>query len=110
MNSGSPDKGMRALLTAAPVYCLVFVYFAFPVSVALANTTLALTVLLALLRLTDVRARLVFVQTLQNPVVLPAMGLAVVLVVATLWSPADWSEFRDYFRKYFKLVLLPVFM
>ncbi len=110
MNSGSPDTRMRAFLTLAPVYCLVFVYFAFPVSVALANTTLALTVLLACVRLTDAQARAGLAQALRNPVVLPAMCLVLVIVLATLWSPANWDEFRDYFRKYFKLVLLPVFL
>src|SRR5690606_33535443 len=110
MNSGSPDKRPRALLTIASAYCLVLVYFAFPVSVALANTTLALAVLLAGVRLSDAQARADLVRTLRNPVVWPAMGLVLVMVVATLWSPADWSEYQDYLRKYFKLVLLPIFL
>lgn len=110
MTSVSAEQRMRALLTIAPVYCMVFAYFAFPVSVALANTTLALTVLLACVRLTSAHAREELVRMLQNPVVLPTASLVVVMVVATLWSPADWSEFRDYLRKYFKLVLLPVFL
>jgi len=110
MNAGSSDTRTRALLTVAPVYCLVFVYFAFPVSVALANTTLALTVLLACVRLTDAHARAELVRVLRNPVVLPAASLVLVMVVATFWSPANWEEFRDYLRKYFKLVLLPVFL
>ena len=110
MNSGSPDKRPRGLLTIASAYCLVLVYFAFPVSVALANTTLALAVFLAGVRLSDAQARADLVRTLRNPVVWPAMGLVLVMVVATLWSPADWSEFQDYLRKYFKLVLLPIFL
>ncbi|MDR7148285.1 O-antigen ligase [Hydrogenophaga palleronii] len=110
MNSGSPDTRPRALLTIASAYCLVLVYFAFPMSVALANTTLALAVLLAGVRLSDAQARADLVRTLRNPVVWPAMGLVLVMVVATLWSPADWSEYQDYLRKYFKLVLLPIFL
>lgn len=110
MNSGSPDTRPRALLTIASAYCLVLVYFAFPISVALANTTLALAVLLAGVRLSDAQARADLVRTLRNPVVWPAMGLVLVMVVATLWSPADWSEYQDYLRKYFKLVLLPIFL
>lgn len=110
MNSGSPDKRPRALLTIASAYCLVLVYFAFPVSVALANTTLALAVLLAGVRLSDAQARAELVRMLRNPVVWPAMGLVLVMVVATLWSPADWSEYQNYLRKYFKLVLLPIFL
>ena len=110
MNSGSPDKRPRGLLTIASAYCLVLVYFAFPVSVALANTTLALAVLLAGVRLSDAQARAELVRMLRNPVVWPAMGLVLVMVVATLWSPADWSEYQNYLRKYFKLVLLPIFL
>lgn len=110
MNSGYTDTRMRAFLTVAPVYCLVFVYFAFPVSVALANTTLALTVLLACARLSDAKARAELLRAFRNPLVLPALVLVLVMVVATLWSPASWDEFRDYLRKYFKLVLLPVFL
>lgn len=110
MNSGSPDKRPRALLTIASAYCLVLVYFAFPVSVALANTTLALAVLLAGVRLSDAQARAELVRMLRNPVVWPAMGLVLVMIVATLWSPADWSEYQNYLRKYFKLVLLPIFL
>ncbi len=112
MNLGNPDgQGKRALWTTAPAYCLVFMYFAFPVSVALANTTMALTLLLAIFRLlSDAQARQALVRALRNPVVLPAMALVGVMLVATLWSPADWDEVGNYFRKYFKLVLLPVFM
>jgi O-antigen ligase len=110
MNLGHPEKGFRGGLMVAPLYCLVFLYFAFPVSVALANTVMVLAVLLVLGQLVDARARAGLVQALRNPVVAPALMLAAVMVLATLWSPADWEQIGDYLRKYFKLLLLPVFI
>jgi O-antigen ligase len=111
MNLGTPESGLRRWLTIVPAYCLVLVYFAFPVSVALANTALALTLLLAIVRLAmDPQARRDFLHAMGNPVVWPAMALVGLMALATLWSPAGWVEVGNYFRKYFKLVLLPVFL
>ncbi|MEZ5701986.1 MAG: hypothetical protein R3E42_08545 [Burkholderiaceae bacterium] len=42
-------------------------------------------------------------------VVKPAFLLAILVVVATLWSPAEWSEIVGYFKKYSKFLILPVF-
>lgn len=105
-----PESGFRKGMRLAPLYGLVFLFFAFPISVALANSTMVLAVLLVALQLWDpgVRARLA--AAFRNPVVLPAFALAAVMLLGTAWSPAGWEQYGDYLRKYFKLLLLPVFI
>lgn len=110
MNLDRPEGRMRKALRLAPLYCLALLYFAFPVSVALANTAMVLAVLLVIFQVWDADVRAGLSRALRNPVVLPALALAAVMLLAALWSPAGWEQYADYLRKYFKLLLLPVFI
>lgn len=89
---------------------LVLVFFAFPVSVALANVGLLLTLVFWLLgciwgsSLRDTR------QALSNPLAAPALALFVWIVVAALWSPADGPLVGAALQKYAKFLFVPVFI
>jgi O-antigen ligase len=89
---------------------LVLVFFAFPVSVALANVGLLFTLIFWLLgcvwgsSLRDTR------QALSNPVALPALALFAWVVVAALWSPADGGQIAGALQKYSKFLMLPLFI
>jgi len=89
---------------------LVLVFAAFPLSVALANSLMLLTVLLWLLAMRRNDWAPWWAQVWRNPVVRPALALALLVVLAALWSPASWPEIGGYFKKYVKFVLLPVFI
>ncbi len=89
---------------------LVLVFFAFPVSVALANVGLLLTLVFWLLgciwgsSLRDTR------QALSNPLAAPALALFAWIVVAALWSPADGPLIGAALQKYAKFLFVPVFV
>lgn len=89
---------------------LVLVFFAFPVSVALGNIGLLLTLVFWLLgciwgsSLRDTR------QALSNPLAVPALALFAWIVVAILWSPADGTQIGGALQKYMKFLLVPVFL
>ena len=89
---------------------LVLVFFAFPMSVALANVGLLLTLVFWLLgcvwgsSLRDTR------QALANPLVPPALALFAWIAIATLWSPATGSLIGAALGKYSKLLWVPVFI
>jgi O-antigen ligase len=89
---------------------IVLVFFAFPVSVALANVGLLLTLVFWLLgciwgtSLRDTR------QALSNPLVPPALALFAWIVLATLWSPADGSQIGAALQKYSKFLMVPIFI
>jgi O-antigen ligase len=89
---------------------LVLVFFAFPMSVALANVGLLLTLVFWLLgciwgsSLRDVR------HALANTAVPPALALFAWIVVAGLWSPAPGALIGEAVGKYTKLLWLPVFI
>ena len=89
---------------------LVLVFFAFPMSVALANVGLFLTLVLWSLgcvwgtSLRDTRA------ALSNPVALPALALFAWIAIAAMWSPADGALVGAALGKYAKFLMLPVFI
>lgn len=99
-----------AFIQPAARASLVLVFFAFPVSVALANVGLALTLVFWLLgciwgsSLRDTR------QALSNPLTAPALALFAWIVLAALWSPADGSHIGGALQKYAKFLLVPVFI
>jgi O-antigen ligase len=89
---------------------LVLVFFAFPMSVALANVGLLLTLMFWLLGLvwgTSVRDTR---QALSNPVTLPALALFAWIAVAALWSAAEGEQIAGALQKYSKFLLIPVFI
>lgn len=89
---------------------LVLVFFAFPMSVALANVGLLLTLVFWLLgcvwgsSLRDTR------QALANPLAPPALALFAWIAIAALWSPAEGSLIGAALGKYTKLLWVPVFI
>ncbi len=89
---------------------LVLVFFAFPMSVALANVGLLLTLMFWLLGLVwgssvrDTR------QALSNPATLPALALFAWIAVAALWSPAEGGQIAGAVQKYSKFLMLPIFI
>jgi O-antigen ligase len=89
---------------------LVLVFFAFPMSVALANVALLLTLMFWLLgwvwgtSLRDTR------QALTNPVMLPALALFAWIAVAALWSPAEGGQIAGALQKYSKFLMLALFI
>ncbi|MDO9434649.1 O-antigen ligase [Hydrogenophaga sp.] len=89
---------------------LVLVFFAFPMSVALANVGLFFTLAFWLFgcvwgtSLRDTRA------ALSNPVAWPALALFAWIAIAALWSPADGSLIGDALGKYAKFLMLPMFI
>ena len=99
-----------SLIQPATRASLVLVFFAFPVSVALANVGLLLTLVFWLLgciwgsSLRDTR------QALSNPLVAPALALFAWIALATLWSPADGGLIGSALQKYTKFLLIPVFI
>jgi O-antigen ligase len=89
---------------------LVLVFFAFPMSVALANVGLLLTLMFWLLGLvwgTSVRDTR---QALSNPVTLPALALFAWIALAALWSPAEGGQIAGALQKYSKFLMLPLFI
>ncbi len=99
-----------SLIQPAARASLVLVFFAFPVSVALANVGLLLTLVFWLLgciwgsSLRDTR------QALSNPLAAPALALFAWIVVAALWSPADGPLIGAALQKYAKFLFVPVFI
>ena len=89
---------------------LVVLFFAFPVSVALANVMMGLTVLFWLMSMKRAAWMPFFRQAWRNPVVKPAVLLALLVVIASAWSPASGAEIVGYFKKYAKFLILPVFI
>lgn len=89
---------------------LVLVFFAFPMSVALANVGLLLTLAFWLLgcvwgpSLRDTR------QALRNPLAPPALALFAWIAVAALWSPAELPLIGAALGKYAKLLWVPIFI
>lgn len=100
----------RCWARRAAEWSLITMFFAFPISVALANVTMVLAVLLWLLSMRLADWKPFFLQAWSNPITKPAFFLAVLVVVATMWSPATGPEIVGYFKKYSKFLILPVFM
>lgn len=101
---------LSSALQNAAKASLVLVFFAFPMSVALANVGLFLTLVFWVLgcvwgtSLRDTR------QALSNPVAVPALALFAWIAIAALWSPADGSQIGAALQKYAKFLWLPVFI
>lgn len=104
------SMSFRFFTRNAAIYSLVLVFLAFPMSVAMANSLLFLTLLFWLLSMQAGDWRPFFLQVWRNPVVRPALALTLLIVVAAFWSPAPWSEIGGYFKKYVKFLALPVFI
>lgn len=89
---------------------LVLVFFAFPMSVALANVGLLLALAFWLLgcvwgpSLRDTR------QALRTPLAPPALALFAWIAVASLWSPAELPLIGAALGKYAKLLWVPIFI
>lgn len=99
----------RRAYTAAQL-SLPLVFFAFPISVALANLSLALTLLLWVAALGHRAARTDLGHAMRNPFVMPALALFTWIVIATAWSPADRGEIGGFIQKYLKFALVPVIL
>jgi len=99
-----------SFITLGAKASLVLVFFAFPISVALANVGLLFTLLFWLLgciwgnSIRDIR------EALSNPLAPPALALFAWIVLATVWSPADGSLIGAALQKYVKFLLVPVFI
>ncbi len=89
---------------------LVLCFLAFPMSVALANVALLLTLLLWLLSLTGAPARADLLAALRNPLAAPALALFAWVVIAVAWSPADTPGALGFLQKYLKFLLVPMFI
>lgn len=110
MSLPHPGAGMDALCSKAAALTLVAVFAAFPVSVALANSLMALTLVLLLPRVFRHGTRCVDASILKNPVAWPVFCLAAYILLAATWSPAEWIDIGGYFKKYLKFLLLPIFI
>lgn len=100
----------RLFTRRAAIYSLVLLYGAFPISVALANSLMLITVVLWALSLNGEDWRDFLRCSWSNPVVRPALALALLVVIASFWSPAGWEEIAGYYKKYVKFLLIPVFI
>lgn len=89
---------------------LVMAFFAFPISVALANLSLALTLLLWMSAMGHPAARADLSHAMRNPLVLPALALFTWIVIAMAWSPADRAAMGGFIQKYLKFALVPVML
>lgn len=89
---------------------LVLVFFAFPMSVALANVGLLLTLVFWLLSLIGAPARSELLKALRNPLAAPALALFAWVVIAMAWSPAHTSDALGFLQKYLKFLLVPMFI
>lgn len=89
---------------------LVLCFLAFPMSVALANVALLLTLLLWLLSLTGAPARADLREALRNPLAAPALALFAWVVIAVAWSPAQNPDALGFLQKYLKFLLVPMFI
>lgn len=102
--------GFRLFARRAAIISLALLFGAFPVSVALANSLILITVVLWVLSLDGTTWRDFLRSSWANPVVRPALALVLLIVLASFWSPASWDEIGGYYRKYVKFLLLPVFI
>ncbi|MFC3685124.1 O-antigen ligase family protein [Hydrogenophaga luteola] len=100
----------RTLARRAAIYSLALLFGAFPMSVALANSLMLIVVVLWALSLDGTDLREFLRSSWANPVVRPALALALLIVLASFWSPATWAEIGGYYKKYVKFLLLPVFI
>lgn len=98
------------ILTRAARASLVLAFFAFPMSVALANVALLLALLLWLPSLWGIEARIDLREALRNPLALPALALFAWVVVAIAWSPAEPGDVLSFLQKYLKFALVPMFI
>jgi O-antigen ligase len=98
------------LTRRSAIYSLALMFGAFPMSVALANSLMFLSVVLGLLSLNGADVRDFLSRSWRNPVVRPALALVTLIVVASFWSPASWAEIAGYFKKYAKFLALPMFV
>lgn len=89
---------------------LVLVFLAFPMSVALANVALLLTLLLWALSLGGAASRAALREAFRNPLVGPALALFAWIVIAVAWSPADREGVTGFVQKYLKFAMIPVFI
>lgn len=101
---------LNTALDRASKTSLVLLFFAFPVSVALANVLMLCTLLLWLAKLVTEPSVPVLKAAWRNPITLPALAIAAWIALAAAWSPAEWSAILSFFQKYLKFLLLPIFV
>lgn len=90
--------------------CLVLTFLAFPLSLAVANLLMVLTLLLWALSLTGAGSRTALRQAMRNPMVAPALALFGWVVVAIAWSPATSDGALGHLQKYLKFAMVPMFI
>ncbi|MCB2018832.1 MAG: O-antigen ligase family protein [Hydrogenophaga sp.] len=100
----------RLFARRAAIYSLALMYAALPVTVALTNSLMLITVVLWGVSLDGASWRDFLKRSWNNPVVRPALALVLLIVLSSFWSPASWEEIGGYYKKYLKFLLLPVFM
>lgn len=83
--------------------CLVGVFFFFPISLAVANTLMALT-LLSWLITGHFRSHWQVLRT--NPMTLPALLMYGLIVLGCFYTPATWPEIWQHLGKYSKFLFL----
>lgn len=98
------------IFTHAARASLVLAFFAFPMSVALANVALLLALVLWLPSLWDTGTRGELRAALRNPLSTPALALFAWVVVAIAWSPAEPRDALGFLQKYMKFALVPMFI
>jgi len=106
----SPTARFHTVTFRGAQACLVLVFFAFPMSVALANVALLLTLLLWALSLAGPDSRAALREACRNPLVLPALALFAWILIAVLWSPADREGITGFVQKYLKFAMIPAFI
>ncbi|MBX3610050.1 MAG: O-antigen ligase family protein [Hydrogenophaga sp.] len=97
-------------LHRAAQWALVIVFLAFPLSLAVANLALVLTLALWLASLVSPVARAQCLAALRNPMAAPALALFGWVLLATAWSPVPATGALAMALKYLKLGLVPMFL
>ena len=91
--------------TAVDLICwvLVFIFFSFPISLALANLLIAIFLVLFLLK----KKYFNIIWALKsNPFASTALALYVWILVGIFYSNANWAEITLHLGKYYKLLLI----
>ena len=93
------QMSFRLFSRRAAIYSLVLVFGAIPVSVALTNSMMLVSVVFWLLSLDRVNGRDFLKRSWAHPVVRPALALALLVVLASFWSPASWDAMSTGFHR-----------
>ena len=88
--------------------CLGF--FWFPISLSAVNLSLLLSLLFWMLAFFGGHTEAKLTEVWHNPITLPALLLVFLIIGGAFWSPANWSDIADFFRKYLKFLVLPILL